>query len=121
MEIDETTAIGDASEAADAWLAQRDAGDVQGTWEGTSSLFRQLVNVEQWKTSLGTVDLTFGRPLSRELRDTEYRESVPGAPDGHYVVLTYDAELERKKEAVETVVTMLDADGEWRVGGYFVK
>jgi hypothetical protein len=35
--------------------------------------------------------------------------------------MEYDAELERKKEAVETVVAMRDEDGAWHVGGYFVR
>jgi predicted RNase H-like HicB family nuclease len=121
MEIDETAAIGEASEAAEGWLELRDAGDTRGTWERSSSLFRQLVTPEQWGEAIGKVDATFGRPVSRELNDTEYRDSVPGAPDGHYVILTYDAAFERKKEAVETVVAMLEDGGEWRVGGYFVK
>jgi hypothetical protein len=35
--------------------------------------------------------------------------------------MEYAAGLERKKEAVETVVAMRDEDGEWRVGGYLVR
>lgn len=113
--------IGDASAAADAWLARMDAGDVEGTWEGTSSLFRQLVDLPQWTASYQQVNAIFGRALARELGTTDCRESIPGAPDGQYVVLEYMTEFERKKEAVETVVAALDGDGEWRVGGYFVR
>jgi hypothetical protein len=119
--VDETQMIGDASAAADAWLERADAGDAEGTWEGTSSLFRQLVDLPQWKATFAQVESIFGRTLSRELSTTDCRESIPGGPDGHYVVLEYEAEFERKKEAVETVVTTLDTDGRWRVGGYFVR
>jgi hypothetical protein len=119
--MDETQMIGDASAAADAWLERIDAGDVEATWERTSSLFRQLVDLPRWKASFEQVNAILGRPLSRELGTTEYRESIPGAPDGQYVVLEYMTGFERKKEAVETVVAALDTDGEWRVGGYFVR
>jgi len=121
MDFDETTMIGDASAAADAWLEHIDAGDEAAAWRGTSSLFRQMVNEAQWAEAHGRVTAVLGRPLERELRDTEHRTSVPGAPDGQYVLLTYDTRFERKQEAVETVVTMLDDDGAWRVGGYFVQ
>lgn len=113
--------IGDASAAADAWLERIDAGDVEESWARTSSLFRQLVDVEKWRASLDQVNGIFGRPVERYLADTQYRESIPGGPDGHYVVLEYTSRFERKKEAVETVVTALDTDGQWRVGGYFVR
>ena len=121
MELDETAAIGDASAAADAWLEHVDAGDVEAGWRETSSLFRRLVDLPRWKESLGRVESLFGRPLSRSLGTTRYATSVPGAPDGHYGLMEYDAEFERKQAAVETVVAMLDEDGAWRVGGYFVR
>lgn len=48
-------------------------------------------------------------------------EELPGAPDGHYVVLKYSTRFERKRHGTETVVAELDEDDEWRVAGYFVK
>jgi len=121
MEPDETTLIADASAAADAWLAHIDAGDDAAGWRDTSSLFRQMVSEAQWVEAHGKVNAVLGRPLERWLDGTEHRTSVPGAPDGQYVVLTYETRFEKKQEAKETVVTMLDTDGAWRVGGYFVQ
>jgi hypothetical protein len=122
MEDDETGDIGDASAAADAWLAKVDAGEVEASWEATSSLFRRLVDVAQWRESFDRVRSVFGRTLHREQSDARFTTSVPGAPDGEYVIMEYAAELERKKEAVETVVAMRDdEDGAWKVGGYFVR
>ncbi len=46
--------------------------------------------------------------------------SLPGAPDGRYVVILYDAVYEHKQAAVETVTPMYDGDA-WRVSGYFVR
>jgi hypothetical protein len=45
----------------------------------------------------------------------------PGAPDGKYVVIRYETSFRNKKAATETVTPMLDADGRWRVSGYFIK
>jgi hypothetical protein len=48
-------------------------------------------------------------------------QSLPGAPDGEYVVIQFATSFENKKSAIETVTPMLDSDGEWRVSGYFIK
>jgi hypothetical protein len=45
----------------------------------------------------------------------------PWAPDGSYVVLQFETRFEHKAAAVETVTSMLDRDGVWRVAGYFVR
>jgi hypothetical protein len=37
------------------------------------------------------------------------------------VILLFDASFEKKQSAVETVTPMKDADGEWRVSGYYIK
>jgi hypothetical protein len=62
-----------------------------------------------------------GKLVSRKLKSRQYAESLPGAPDGKYVVIQYDTVFENKKSAVETVTPMQDADGAWRVSGYYIK
>ncbi len=47
--------------------------------------------------------------------------SLPGAPDGNYVVIQFKTTFEHKAQAVETVTPMLENDGVWRVTGYFIK
>ena len=49
------------------------------------------------------------------------RGSLPGAPDGKYVVIQYDTVFENKSSAVETIIPMADPDGAWRVSGYFIR
>jgi hypothetical protein len=120
-EMEENEAVEHGSEAAERWLPLRDAADVGPSWDDTSTLFRRLVDREQWRDSLAKVDALFGRPEERELATVRYTTSVPGAPDGHYVLLEYNARFARKQEAVETVVVMRDEDDAWRVSGYFVR
>ena len=62
-----------------------------------------------------------GRVLSRHLAQAKPATELPGAPDGEYVVFQFDTAFERKRAAVETVTPMRDADGHWRVSGYFVR
>lgn len=51
----------------------------------------------------------------------KYMTSLPGAPDGEYVVIQYKSSFENKKAAVETVTPMRDKYGAWRISGYFIK
>ena len=47
--------------------------------------------------------------------------TLPGAPDGEYVIQQYASAFENKKEAMESVVLMKEKDGTWKVVGYFIK
>ena len=61
-----------------------------------------------------------GALLSRELIDASYTTTVPGAPEGQYVVLDYGASFANRQQAMETV-TLAFAKGYWRVSGYYIK
>ena len=62
-----------------------------------------------------------GKMLSRKIKSTQYETSLPGAPDGEYVVIQYNTSFEHKESAIETVTPMLEQDGKWKVSGYFIK
>ncbi len=47
--------------------------------------------------------------------------SMPGAPDGEYVIIQFESSFANKKSAVETVTPMKDENGVWRVSGYYIK
>lgn len=110
-----------ARDAAEAWLAHIDAGDAAAAHRDACSTFRKAVTVEQWSESLARVQDSLGRPLQRAFRSAEYHSELPGAPDGHYVVLTFATRFPNKAHGTETVTPQLDTDGVWRVSGYFVK
>jgi len=57
----------------------------------------------------------------RELGSAKYSTTLPGAPDGEWVVLKLNTTFENKAVAVETVTVMRDLDGKWRVAGYFIR
>jgi hypothetical protein len=110
-----------AAEVAEGWLRHIDAGDADGSWAEASSTFRSAVTQATWSESLSKVQGSLGKPLARSLESAEYKSELPGAPDGHYVVLTYRTRFEQKMNGIETIVPELDFDGEWHVSGYFVK
>jgi hypothetical protein len=110
-----------AEDAARAWLALADANDAAGTWAAAASLFRRAVPEDQWARSLSAARSPLGGVVSRSLREARLATELPGAPDGEYLVFEFDTRFERKRTAVETVTPMRDADGTWRVSGYFIR
>jgi hypothetical protein len=55
------------------------------------------------------------------MSSARYSRTLPGAPDGEYVVIQYSSQFANKASAVETVTPMREKDGSWKVSGYYVK
>lgn len=109
-----------AQKGAESWLAVLDKGDYAGSYDQAASMFKAAITKDDWVQKVRAVRGPLGKVISRKLKASKYTTSLPGAPDGEYVILQYDTVFENKKSAVETVVPMLDKDGQWRVSGYFV-
>ena len=110
-----------AQKSAEQWLALVDAGKYPESWKAAAGYFQTAVSQDQWEHSIVAVRKPLGDLVSRKLKSAKYTKSLPGAPDGEYVVLQFDTSFANKKEAVETVTPMLDKDGKWKVSGYYIK
>jgi hypothetical protein len=110
-----------AQQSADAWLALIDSGKYAESWQEASQLFKAAVTEKEWQSKLRATRDPLGKMLSRKLKSATYTKTLPGAPDGEYVVIQYESSFEHKQSAVETVTPMLDKDGMWRVSGYFIR
>jgi hypothetical protein len=117
----DTDAETQAEESSAAWLELVDEGDYGASWEGAAGYFKEAVNKETWRQTISAVREPLGPVVSRQLRSKEYATTLPGAPDGEYVVLQYDTVFENKESAVETITPMKDEDGTWRVSGYYIQ
>ena len=107
--------------ASGAWLSLVDEGNYAESWNQAAGLFKNAVTKEQWQSTVKAVRTPLGKVVVRKLKSKKYTETMPGAPDGEYVVIQYETTFENKKSAVETVTPMLDKDGKWRVSGYYIK
>ena len=102
------------------WLAEVDAGRYEQSWDDAAEYFKNAVKKEQWVQSLQAARKPLGNLIARKPKNTTYKTSLPGAPDGQYVVIQFETSFENKKTAIETVTPMLDSDGKWRVSGYYI-
>ena len=110
-----------AQQSGDAWLALVDSGKYAESWQEAAQYFKNAVTKDQWQSAMQSTREPLGKMLSRKLRSATFRTTLPGAPDGQYVVIQYDSSFEHKQSAVETVTPTLDKDGTWRVSGYYIK
>lgn len=107
--------------AAKEWLALVDVEKYAESWDEAAQFFKGAVAKEQWVQTMQAGRQPFGKNISRELSSSRFCTALPGAPDGEYVVIRFQASFANKKSALETVTPMLDKDGKWRVSGYFMK
>ncbi|MCP4874581.1 MAG: DUF4019 domain-containing protein [Gammaproteobacteria bacterium] len=109
-----------ARKAVTEWLALVDQQQYQESWNQAASLFRQQVDAAVWSQQLSGARKPLGNVTNRVQMNAAYSTSLPGAPDGEYVVFQFKTEFTNKKNAVETVTPMLDGK-RWRVAGYYVR
>jgi Protein of unknown function (DUF4019) len=62
-----------------------------------------------------------GSIISWKAKSARYTRSLPGVPDGEYVVIQYEARFEHKDSAIETITPLPEKDGSWKVSGYFIR
>jgi hypothetical protein len=103
------------------WLALVDAGAYEKSWARASELFKSKVKQSEWKDQIQKARGPLGKLVKRELRLKQIETSLPGAPDGNYVIFQYLTSFENKKDATETVTPHLDKDKHWRVSGYVIR
>lgn len=106
--------------AAQDWLALIDAGRYALSWKESAAFFRNAVTEDQWEQSLNVARQPLGALISRKVKSAAYTTSLPGAPDGEYVVIQFETSFKNKRSAIETVTPMFEKNS-WRISGYFIK
>ena len=107
--------------ASEEWLTMVDDGKYVESWKEAAEYFKNAVKQEQWVQSLQSVRNPLGKLIFRKVKSKTYMTSLPGAPDGEYVVIQFESSFENKKTAIETVTPMMDKDAKWKVSGYYIK
>ena len=110
-----------AVESANSWLPLVDQEKYGDAWESAAGYLKSAVTKEDFIKAFTGVRKPLGTMKSRKIKSKEYRTSLPGAPEGEYVVIQFDTSFENKTSAIETITPMLDKDGTWKVSGYFIK
>ncbi|HYT96177.1 MAG TPA: DUF4019 domain-containing protein [Casimicrobiaceae bacterium] len=103
------------------WLALTDRGDGAASWDAAAHQFKNALPRERWADSLKKSRDPFGALAQRTVLSTTFATSFPGAPDGNYAMVLFRTSFAKKTDATETVTLEREADGAWRVVGYFIR
>jgi len=102
------------------WLALLDSKHYADSWSQASALFRQKVDQATWSTQVKSVRDECGDLVSRKVSKVDPRKSLPGVPDGDYILLTYQSDFTKEQQLTETLVLTREND-HWRAAGYFIQ
>ncbi len=106
---------------AEQWLARVDAGEYDQSWKDSAEFFRNAITEAAWIDTLTKLRKPLGEVQSRKLLNAQGAKSLPGAPDGDYLVMQFETNFSGKEKSVETLTFMLQGDGSWKASGYFIR
>jgi hypothetical protein len=110
-----------ARSSVESWLSLVDGQHYVESWQAAGAFFRNAVTAEKWQEAARIARIPLGGLKARDVKSVTSTKTLPGAPDGEYVVFQFNTSFEQKAAAVETVTTVREPDGNWRVVGYFVR
>ena len=70
-------------------LALVDDGKYGEGWDVAAEYLKTAVTKDDFEKSVKTARKPLGKMKSREVKSKEYRKSLPGAPDGEYIVIQF--------------------------------
>lgn len=109
-----------AALAALQWLQLLDMADYANSWTQAGAPFKGAVTADEWTRAASGTRGPLGALKERKNRSVRLTRTLPGVPDGDYAVLEFNTAFEKKAQAVETLTLQREADGAWRVVGYFI-
>jgi opacity protein-like surface antigen len=105
--------------AAREWLGFVDGGDAQASWGAAGKKFQAAIAADVWAEALKKEQARLGRVLQRTVGPTRLQTTLPGFPDGEYAQVLFDTTFANTGDSRETLSLEREADGKWRVIGYF--
>lgn len=110
--------------AASGVLRLLDDGRHAEAWATAAPLFRARTGREDWLRAAQAARAPLGVAGTRRLRALTHATALPGLPDdagGDYATYVYDSDFAERRGVAESVVLARDADGVWRLAGYFIQ
>lgn len=96
-------------------LEQLDVMEGEQVWESGTLLFQARYNKESWTALQQVRRLSYGAPLSRELRTVNHKSSYYFSPDGSYFIVQFLSAFSNKQETVETVILDANDPTSWKI------
>lgn len=104
--------------AAEQWIVLVDDGQYDQSWKEAAKSFQTWITSEDWQKKAAADRTQMGHKTSRKLKELKASNSAKGMAAGQYVYVKYQSSFENKKTVTETITTVLEGDGTWRVASY---
>jgi hypothetical protein len=108
------------SSAAKEWLEIVDTGNYAESWQKSDAFFKSQLPQAKWDNALKGVRTPLGKVKSRLEIGAKKYSSLPGVPEGEYLVIQFQTAFQNKKSSTETL-TFSKNSGQWLPIGYFIK
>lgn len=113
--------IAPATEAATRWLAVMDAGKAAEAWDAGAPVMQSAITRDMWSKVGTDARAPLGAVKSRKQTSANFTKTLPGVPEGEYVVIQYATDFANRAGVTETVVPMRLPDGSWKVTTYLIR
>ncbi len=110
-----------AQTAAREWLALTDALDAAGSYAAAGARFRVAITADGWGAALQQARAPLGALDQRSMLSTQFANKLPDGPEGDFAMVLFRTSFANKADSRETVTLEREADGTWRVIGYFIR
>ena len=121
LHAQEAPQIAPASEAATRWLAVMDAGKAGEAWDAGAPVMQSAITRDMWNKVGTDARGPLGAVKSRKQTSANFTKTLPGVPEGEYVVIQYATDFANRAGVTETVVPMRLPDGSWKVTTYLIR
>lgn len=111
----------EAQQAAKSWLNLVDTGKYVESWKSAATLLKEKTSMDKWVKDFGVEHQKLGKVLSRKLKSAVYTKKLKDAPGIEGVVIKFDSSFPKMQQAIETIIPTREADGKWRVAGYWIE
>ena len=116
-EIDTGAALTSSTE----WLNLIDGGRYGAAYDEAAASFRKGIEKLKWEVAAQNARAASGPLINRRMRTATFTRSIPGAPDGEYVIMQFDTRFDRQPLVTEMLTSEREKDGQWRVAGYWIR
>lgn len=111
----------EAEAQAQAWLSKMDEANVDGSWQGMSTIFSQQLSKQDWDLSIQGMHNYFGKPGERKHSESLYKTTSFNAPEGDYVDVTFSTDYANAPDRTEIVTMVRESEGVWKVAGFSIE
>lgn len=120
-----------AGERALEWLAVIDAERYNEAWGQCSDGLQADISAVEWSEGLAKVRGQLGIPIARKMAKLVPTDYLPDAPNGDYMVVSFESEFAGRSESTNEIVVLEKAvvftselqealQGKWVVAAYYI-